>query len=139
MNNLKLLVLLLPFVFIHAQQLDENFLDSLPDDVKEDILDRAEGDQANLDENYRSSLYSSKLEQAEELLELKIRLETDLLELESTPPSAPKLPALPTSWAWDGLGALGHTAWERAGCCVSQRWEGSARLYVFEAATGFTL
>ena len=82
MNNLKLLVLLLPFVFIHAQQLDENFLDSLPDDVKEDILDRAEGDQANLDENYRSSLYSSKLEQAEELLELKIRLETDLLELE---------------------------------------------------------
>ena len=82
MNKLKFLPLLLPFLLIHAQQLDESFLDSLPDDVREDLLDRAEEDKESSKDNYRSSLYSSKLEQAEELLKLKTRLEADLRELE---------------------------------------------------------
>ncbi len=83
MNKLRLLFLLAAFsIIINAQELDDNFLDSLPDDVKDDLLDRADENQRNSEENFRSSIYSSKLERAEELLELKNRLELDLLELE---------------------------------------------------------
>lgn len=82
MNKLKFLLLLLPFLIVEAQQLDESYLDSLPDDIKEDLLERADKNVENSEENYRSSLYSSKLEQAEDLIDLKTRLEADLLELE---------------------------------------------------------
>ncbi len=83
MNKLRLLFLLAAFsIIINAQELDDNFLDSLPDDVKDDLLARADENQRNSEENFRSSIYSSKLERAEELLELKNRLELDLLELE---------------------------------------------------------
>ena len=40
MNKLKFLPLLLPFLFIHAQELDESYLASLPDDIREDLLER---------------------------------------------------------------------------------------------------
>lgn len=82
MNKLKFLLLIFPLIIVHAQQLDETYLDSLPDDIKDDLLERADQNQKDAESNYRSSLYSSKLEQAEELIDLKTRLEADLQELE---------------------------------------------------------
>ena len=66
MNKLKYLMLLLSAFIVEAQQLDESFLDSLPEDVREDLIDRADSQSKSLDENYRASQYSSKLQQAEE-------------------------------------------------------------------------
>ena len=82
MKNLKFLSLLLPFIFLNAQGLDESYLESLPEDIREDLLERSKEKSEGSEENYRSSLYSSKLEQTEELLDLKSRLEADLEELE---------------------------------------------------------
>jgi protein involved in polysaccharide export with SLBB domain len=82
MNKFRFLLLIFAFITVDAQELDQNFLDSLPDDVKKDLLDKADENQQNSQENFRSSIYSSKLERAEELLELKNRLELDLEELE---------------------------------------------------------
>ena len=42
MKNLILLTSFLAFVLVQAQELDENFLDSLPDDVREDLVNRAD-------------------------------------------------------------------------------------------------
>lgn len=91
MNKFKYLFLLITSLAIHAQDLDENFLESLPDDVRDDLIDRAGVNQQNSQENYRSSIYSSKLERAEELIKLKKRLESDLLELERRLKSDEKL------------------------------------------------
>ena len=91
MNKFRFLLLIFAFIIVDAQELDENFLESLPDDVREDLLDRADENQQNSQENYRSSIYSSKLERAEELLELKNRLELDLIELERRLKSDEKL------------------------------------------------
>ena len=82
MKKLILFSLILPFFFIQAQQLDDSFLESLPDDVREDLIKRSNDQSEAIEENYRPSQYSSKLQQAEELLSLKIRLEADLKELE---------------------------------------------------------
>ena len=82
MNKIKLLPLLLIFVYVNAQELDQSYLDSLPKDIKEDLMKRANKNVEGSEENYRSSLYSSKFEQAEDLIDLKTRLEADLLELE---------------------------------------------------------
>lgn len=82
MYRLRFLPILFSFFLLDAQQLDESYLDSLPEDIKEDLLDRADENIDASKENYRSSLYSSKLEQAEELIDLKTRLEADLEELE---------------------------------------------------------
>ena len=82
MNKLRFLYLLAAFTFvINAQELDDNFLESLPDDIKDDLLQRADENQRNSEENFRSSIYTSKLERAEELLELKGRIEFDLLDI----------------------------------------------------------
>ena len=83
MKNLILLTSFLAFVLVQAQELDENFLDSLPDDVREDLVNRADENTKSAKENYRPSQYSSKLKQAEELIDLKTRIEKDLLELET--------------------------------------------------------
>ena len=83
MKNLILLTSFLAFVLVQAQELDENFLDSLPDDVREDLVNRADENTESAKENYRPSQYSSKLKQAEELIDLKTRIEKDLLELET--------------------------------------------------------
>lgn len=91
MNKFKYLFLLITSLAIHAQDLDENFLESLPDDVRDDLIDRAGKNQQNSEENYRPSIYSSKLERAEELIKLKERLESDLLELERRLKSDEKL------------------------------------------------
>ena len=91
MNKFRFLLLIFAFITVDAQELDQNFLESLPDDVKKDLLNRADENQQNSQENYRSSIYSSKLERAEELLELKNRLELDLMELERRLKSDEKL------------------------------------------------
>lgn len=83
MKNLILLTFFLALVVVQAQELDENFLDSLPDDVREDLVNRAGENTESAKENYRPSQYSSKLKQAEELIDLKTRIEKDLLELET--------------------------------------------------------
>ncbi len=82
MNKIKLVFLTLMVMSISAQELDENFLKSLPDDVRKDLEQRNSEQMKNTKETYRPYLYSSKLKQSEELLNLKERLEQDLLELE---------------------------------------------------------
>ena len=81
MKKLIILSLLFPFFCIQAQELDESFLGSLPDDVREDLEKRADQQGKSSEPNYRSSQYSSKLKQAEELSDLKTRIEVDLIEL----------------------------------------------------------
>jgi len=66
----------------NAQELDSSFLDSLPEDIKKDLLEKNAKQGLNSQENYKPYLYSSKLNQAEELIKLKERLELDLIELE---------------------------------------------------------
>ena len=82
MKNLKFLSLLLPLIFLNAQGLDESYLDSLPDDIKEDLIKKSESQAENAKENYRASLYSSRANEDEDLIDLKARLEADLEELE---------------------------------------------------------
>ncbi|MDA8816434.1 SLBB domain-containing protein [Gammaproteobacteria bacterium] len=78
------IVLLLMFVtvFINAQELDEEFLESLPDDVRKDIQERNQQKKDGNAQTYRPYIYSSKLTQVESFLKLKDRLESDLLDLE---------------------------------------------------------
>jgi protein involved in polysaccharide export with SLBB domain len=83
MKKIKLLSLLfLPFLLMNAQDMDQAYLDSLPEDIREDVLDRAGEKDEQSEKNYRASIYSSKLEEQEELNNLKSRLEADLTELE---------------------------------------------------------
>jgi protein involved in polysaccharide export with SLBB domain len=81
-TKLAILLFMLISVSLYAQEFDKEFLDSLPDDVREDIESRSETRAQEGNEKYRPYLYSSKLSQAEELLSLKDRLEKDLLDLE---------------------------------------------------------
>jgi len=82
MKIIKLVLLMLVTVFINAQELDEEFLESLPDDVRKDIQERNQQKADGTAEQYRPYIYSSKLSQVETFLKLKDRLEADLLELE---------------------------------------------------------
>ena len=82
MKIIKLLLLMSVTVFISAQELDEDFLESLPDDVRKDIQERNQQKADGTAEQYRPYVYSSKLSKVETFLKLKDRLEADLLELE---------------------------------------------------------
>ncbi len=82
MKTLKLILISLVVIAAKAQELDEDFLNSLPDDMRKDLVEKNAKQGENSQENYRPYLYSSKLSQAEELISLKDRLELDLLELE---------------------------------------------------------
>ena len=86
MKTKKIILLSLITFFIGAQvgaqELDKEFLDSLPDDVRQDLEDKNARQELKTQETYRPYLYSSKLAQTEELLSLKDRLELDLQELE---------------------------------------------------------
>lgn len=83
MKKSAYLLYFLFFTFaINSQELDEDFLKSLPDDVRQDVLTRAEGQTEGKEKKYRPSQFSSKLKQQEELLSLKLRIESDLSELE---------------------------------------------------------
>ena len=82
MKNLKISLIVLFCAFLQSQQLDESYLDSLPDDIKEDLIKKSEEQAENAKENYRASLYSSRAKEDEDLIDLKARLEADLEELE---------------------------------------------------------
>ncbi|MEC7958477.1 MAG: SLBB domain-containing protein [Pseudomonadota bacterium] len=83
MNKLIHKLFLLIFAFsLSSQELDENFLDSLPNDIRKDVVERSSSKEKQTDPNYSSFQNSSKLKQSEELALLKKRLEIDLLELE---------------------------------------------------------
>ena len=81
-NKVILIFTLLLVVTLNSQELDSSFLDSLPEDIKKDLMKKNSEQGLNSQENYKPYLYSSKLNQAEELIKLKERLELDLLELE---------------------------------------------------------
>jgi len=81
-TKLAILSFILISVSLNAQEIDQEFLDSLPDDVREDLETRNQTRADQTNETYRPYMYSSKLNQAEELLSLKDRLERDLLDLE---------------------------------------------------------
>ena len=95
MKKLLILSLLLPILAIVAQEFDESFIESLPDDIKEDIMNRSDEQSKAFEDNYRASEYSSRLQQAEELISLKTRLEADLRELEKRLQSDDKLEISP--------------------------------------------
>ena len=82
MKIIKLVLLMFVSVSINSQELDEEFLDSLPDDVRKDIQERNLQKADGTAETYRPYIYSSKLSKVETFLKLKDRLEADLLELE---------------------------------------------------------
>lgn len=84
MKLIKLIVITMMVFSInsHTQELNQDFMDSLPDDIRKDLETNNQDQGLKTKENYRPYLYSSKLRQAEELLSLKDRLEKDLLELE---------------------------------------------------------
>ena len=82
MKTKKLILLSLISLSIGAQDLNQEFLDSLPDDIKKDLEDKNTATALSSNETYRPYLYSSKLKQTEELLSLKDRLEKDLSDLE---------------------------------------------------------
>ena len=67
---------------LYSQVLDQSFLDSMPEDIKKDLIEKNAKQGLKSKENYKPYLYSSKLNQAEELIKLKERLELDLIELE---------------------------------------------------------
>lgn len=82
MNKIKLAIILLISLSLTAQELDQDFLNSLPDDIKNDLTKKNSKTQESSSENYRPYLNSSKLNKDEDLLVLKQRLEYDLQELE---------------------------------------------------------
>ena len=82
MKKINLIFVSLMIISIGAQELDEDFLNSLPDDIRKDLEENNSRQGLSSQETYRPYLYSSKLKQTEELLSLKDRLELDLLELE---------------------------------------------------------
>ena len=81
----NILILMFSFLLtasLNSQELDSSFLDSLPEDIQKDLMEKNSKQGLNSQENYKPYLYSSKLSQAEELITLKERLELDLKELE---------------------------------------------------------
>lgn len=82
LRKFNLIIATIFIAAINAQELDETFMSSLPDDLKKDILTRTNDQNENTNDVYNSYQYSSKLEQKEELSKLKKRLEEDLIELE---------------------------------------------------------
>lgn len=69
-------------ISLSSQDFDNRYLKSLPKDIREDVLNKASKNAESQDPQYRASQLSSKLNKEEELLELKTRIEIDLLELE---------------------------------------------------------
>ena len=83
MKTIKIAILsMLISVSLYAQDLDPEFLESLPDDIRKDIQENNQRKLDGTDEKYSPYIYSSKLAQAETFLKLKDRLEKDLLEME---------------------------------------------------------
>ena len=89
MKKLIMFSFMLSSFVIQAQMFDESFLDSLPAEVRADVLARSENQ--NEEETFRASDVSSAVPSAEELIDLKARLEADLYELEQRLQSGEKL------------------------------------------------
>ena len=81
-NKIILMLSLFAITSLYSQVLDQSFLDSMPEDIKKDLIEKNAKQGLKSKENYKPYLYSSKLNQAEELIKLKERLELDLIELE---------------------------------------------------------
>ncbi len=81
-NKTILMLSLFSMASLNSQELDSSFLNSLPEDIQKDLLEKNAKQGLESQENYKPFLYSSKLNQAEELIKLKERLELDLKELE---------------------------------------------------------
>ena len=84
MKKIKLILLSLIIVSISAsaQELDQDFLSSLPEDIRSDLVNKNAKQEMNSENNYRPYLQSSKLQLDEELQILRDRLKEDLEELE---------------------------------------------------------
>ena len=95
MKIILILGILFQVLIVQSQEFDESFIESLPDDIKEDIMNRSDQQSESFEDNYRASEYSSRLQQAEELIDLKARLEEDLRELEKRLQSDDKLEISP--------------------------------------------
>ena len=65
MKIIKLLLLSILALTISAQELDPEFLESLPDDIRKDIQENNQRKLDGTDEKYSPYKYSSKLAQAE--------------------------------------------------------------------------
>ena len=77
MKKLNLILLSLIILSVNSQELNQSFMNSLPDDIKKDLADRNADKALNSENNYRPYLNSSKLRQSEELSSLKDRIEKD--------------------------------------------------------------
>ena len=83
MKTTKLAILFtLISVSLHAQELDPEFLESLPEDIRKNIQEKNQRTIDGTAEQYRPFIYSSKFSKVETFLKLKDRLEADLLQLE---------------------------------------------------------
>lgn len=65
-----------------SQEIDAAYLESLPQDIKEDVLRKTSKDNQLEDKTYRSNQFSSKLQKEEDFEDLKNRLEKGLQKLE---------------------------------------------------------
>ena len=81
-TKITLMLILFAITSLYSQELDQSFLDSMPEDIKKDLIEKNAKQGLKSKQNYKPYLYSSKLNQAEELIKLKERLELDLIELE---------------------------------------------------------
>ena len=81
-NIFLILLPLLAFVINSQEVFDQDFLDSLPNDIKDDVMQRSNEKGDGINDNFSAYQYSSKLREKEELEKLKKRLELDLIELE---------------------------------------------------------
>ena len=62
MNKLKFTIIFsFTAISLYSQELDKSFLESLPEDIQEDLLNRAENQSDSIDKNYSSFLFSSKV------------------------------------------------------------------------------
>ena len=82
-NKTKQLIIfsMISVASLSSQELDNSFIDSLPDDIKADVLNRSKQQDDKSENKFNSFQNSSKLESAEDLYELKNRIEQDLESL----------------------------------------------------------
>ena len=77
MRNLLIIIFAISIFKIHSQELSQDFLNTLPKGIQDDVLDRVKKQQKNEEPVYSSIETQTKLEK-KELEDLKKRLEGDL-------------------------------------------------------------
>ena len=86
MKNKSLLILSflsLVFLNLNSQEIDKSFLESLPANIRADVLNKASQQSDVSQTNYRSSEFSTRLEFEDNIIALRERLEEDLEKLEA--------------------------------------------------------